>query len=78
MANFVANLISRQWSRRFLSNGLCRNEASRHFYGHLSGSVHRYESVTVNTNRLFSPSALEGQACVRDSEAKIALQPLLF
>ncbi len=54
------------------------SEASRLFYGHLLGSVRRYESVTVNTNRLFSSAALEGQACVRDSEAKTALQPLLF
>lgn len=78
MANFVANLISRQRSRRFLLNALWRAKAQGLFYDQLSGSVRRYGGVTVNTNRLFSPAALEGHACAGVLEAQIELQPLLL
>lgn len=78
MANFVADLISRQRNRHFLLSGLWRAKAQGLFYDQLSGSVRRYGGVTVNTNGLFSPAALEGHACAEDFEAQIELQPLLF
>lgn len=78
MANFVANLISRQRGRHFLLKGLWRAKTPGLFYDQLSGSVRRYGGVTMNTNSLFSPAALEGHACAGDLEAQIELQPLLF